>query len=284
VESEPIISAASSWSEWLCSPPGRYLLQWEQEQFDAAVADLFGYFALQCGTPQLDCLRANRMPSKVCALLHEEHTPKIDAREAGVRSALRLAAFEELPFESHSIDLVVLPHVLESCADPHQALREVERVLRPEGRLIVTGLNPVSLWGARQFLARGRIPAFVPDREALLGLPRLRDWLKLLGFELERGRYGCFRPPCTTQSWLDRTRFLESAGDRWWPICGAVYMLSAVKRVQGMRLVGKLWKSPRAKARARPATASKAPADQSGNLARRVTGVGGDGSSLDRRR
>jgi hypothetical protein len=51
VESEPIISATSSWSEWFCSPPGRYLLQWEQEQFDVVVADLFGYLALQCGTP-----------------------------------------------------------------------------------------------------------------------------------------------------------------------------------------------------------------------------------------
>ncbi|MEK9777100.1 MAG: SAM-dependent methyltransferase, partial [Quisquiliibacterium sp.] len=138
----------------------------------------------------------------------------------------------------------------------------VERVLRPEGRLIISGLNPVSLWGLRQFLARGPIPAFVPDRHGQIGLPRLRDWLKLLGFEVERGRYGCFRPPCMTQRWLDRTSFIEGAGDRWWPICGAVYMLSAVKRVQGMRLVGRLWKSARARARARPATASKSPVHQ----------------------
>lgn len=276
MESEPIISATSSWSEWFCSPPGRYLLQWEQEQFDVVVADLFGYLALQCGTPQLDCLRANRMTSKICALLDDDNAPIVDAQEAGVRSAVRLAAFEELPFESQSIDLMVLPHVLESCADPHQALREVERVLRPEGRLIITGLNPVSLWGVRQFFARGPIPAFVPDRAAQLGLPRLRDWLKLLGFELERGRYGCFRPPCTSQRWLDRTRFMESAGDRWWPICGAVYMLSAVKRVQGMRLVGKLWKSPRAKARARPATASKTPVHPFDSSDRQVVGAGTD--------
>jgi hypothetical protein len=39
--------------EWLQTPPGQYLLEWEQAQFDLAVADLFGYNALQLGLPEL---------------------------------------------------------------------------------------------------------------------------------------------------------------------------------------------------------------------------------------
>jgi hypothetical protein len=35
---------------------------------------------------------------------------------------------------------------------------------------------------------------------------------------------------------------MEKAGDRWWPVLGALYMLTAVKRVRGMRLVGAIWK------------------------------------------
>ena len=31
-----------------------------------------------------------------------------------------------------------------------EALREVERVLVPEGRVVIFGLNPMSLWGLRQ--------------------------------------------------------------------------------------------------------------------------------------
>ena len=73
-------------------------------------------------------------------------------------------------------------------------------------------------------------------------LPRLRDWLKLLSFELDRSRYGCYRPACSTSAWLARTEFMEQVGDRLWPICGAGYVVSAVKRVRGMRLIGAPWR------------------------------------------
>jgi hypothetical protein len=39
---------------------------------------------------------------------------------------------------------------------------------------------------------------------------------------------------------MESMGFLEKAGDRWWPILGSLFMLSAVKRVPGMRLVGKV--------------------------------------------
>lgn len=261
-------NGGNSWVEWLESPPGQYLLRWEQGQYDAEVADVFGYFALQCGLPPLDCLRANRMPNRILArgLRDAQAGPGGDAGwgRAAVDGAenhaavatVRVAHFEELPFDAQSVDLVVLPHVLEFAADPHQVLREVERVLRPEGRVIVSGLNPVSLWGAHQATISRLRPGFLPREGQFIGLPRLRDWLKLLGFELDRGRYGCYRPPCRTQRWLDRTAFMEKAGDRWWPICGAAYMVAAVKRVRGMRLVGRVW-TKRALARAPAATASQ---------------------------
>ncbi len=226
------------WQHWLASPPGRYVLDWEQTHFDEAVGDVFGYHAVQCGEPELDALRANRMPHRVHALRGGDPLPAHD------RPRVRIEHFEELPFDSQSLDLLVLPHVLEFAHDPHQVLREADRVLRPEGRLIVSGFNPASLWGARQWAMRGMLTPFLPREGHFIAVPRLRDWCKLLGFETERARYGCWRPPCRTQLWLDRTRFMERAGDRWWPICGAVYMVSAIKRVRGMRLIGPAWKRP----------------------------------------
>ena len=131
-EKAPSIDLAA----WLQTPPGAHLLAWEQAQVDAAVADLFGFHALQLGLPELDGLQANRMPHRWLA-----------GRDL-------LCEFDALPFESASLDLVLMPHALELAPDAHALLREVERVLRPEGRLIVFGLNPASLWGLRQKLDR----------------------------------------------------------------------------------------------------------------------------------
>jgi SAM-dependent methyltransferase len=150
--------------------------------------------------------------------------------------------YDELPFATHSIDLVVMPHILEFAADPHQVLREVERVLVPEGHVVVTGFNPYSFWGARQYMARLGATPFLPRAGRFISLPRIKDWLKLLSFDVERGRFGCYAPSVRSERWLARWRFLEKAGDRWWPFLGALYMLTAVKRVRGMRLVGAIWK------------------------------------------
>jgi SAM-dependent methyltransferase len=225
-------------SEFLRSPPGRYVLDWERQHLDAAVADIFGYHALQLGLPQIDTLRENRMPLRFCAA---RHLPEEGEGSEGNRVAV-INRYEELPFATHSIDLVVMPHILEFAADPHQVLREVERVLVPEGHVVITGFNPYSMWGARQYMSRLGASAYLPRAGRFIALPRIKDWLKLLSFDVERGRFGCYAPSVRGDRWLARWRFMEKAGDRWWPFLGALYMLTAVKRVRGMRLVGAVWK------------------------------------------
>ncbi|MEN9315823.1 MAG: hypothetical protein RIS35_2216 [Pseudomonadota bacterium] len=233
-----IIEGPDRWRAWLDSPPGSYVMAWEQAMFDACVSDAFGYFALQLGLPELDCLRENRMKNRFQVLLPGETVPVRPAC-GPVLPGVVSAQFEELPFASESLDLVALPHVLDRAGDPHQVLREVDRVLRPGGRLLLSGFNPVSLWGARQLAGRGLRRSFLPPDVHFVGALRLRDWLKLLGYGLEPVRYGCYRPAFRSARWLERSGFVERAGDRWWPICGAVYLFAAVKRVHGMRLVGK---------------------------------------------
>ncbi len=123
---------------WLASPPGQYLLAWEQAHINAAVANIFGFHALQLGLPELNALAANRMPHRWLATEH-----------LSPQSAL-VTYFAALPFAANSLDMVVLPHTLELTVDPHATLREVHRVLVPEGRVVVSGFNPASLWGFRQ--------------------------------------------------------------------------------------------------------------------------------------
>jgi SAM-dependent methyltransferase len=225
-------------SEFLRSPPGRYVLDWEQQQLDAVVADIFGYHALQLGLPEIDALRENRMPLRFCA---SDRLLAAAARGDGGRVAV-INRYEELPFATSSIDLVVMPHILEFAEEPHQVLREVDRVLVPEGQIVLTGFNPVSLWGLRQLMARLGMAPFLPREGQFISLPRIKDWMKLLSFEVSRGRYGCYSPWARSEKSLARWRFLEKAGDRWWPVLGSVYLVAAIKRVRGMRLVGPAWK------------------------------------------
>ncbi|MGI9132631.1 MAG: class I SAM-dependent methyltransferase, partial [Rhodoferax sp.] len=164
-----------------------------------------------------------------------------------------LTDFTALPFAAGILDLVVLPHTLELSADPHATLREVERVLVPEGRVVICGFNPVSLWGLRHQRARlyrklGMDSLVLPHAGDLIGYWRLRDWLRLLGFEVEIGRFGGYVPAVDSEQWLRRFDWLDRLGARWWPIFGACYFLVAVKRVRGMRLLEPGWKAAPARA------------------------------------
>lgn len=224
----------AEFAQWLATPAGQYIQRWEQDKIGRLVSNVFGYHAIQIGLPGWNLLEGNRIPHRACSHSWSDDTQPPEG--------IALYAEPEcLPFDSQSIDLLILPHVLEASNSPHQVLREAERVLVPEGRVVISGFNPISLWGLHDRLP-GLEPVSPVPVHMQVSLPRLKDWFKLLSFELDRGNFGCYAPPCLSQAWLARWAFLEAAGDRWWPVCGAVYVVSAVKRVAGMRLIKPGWK------------------------------------------
>lgn len=211
--------------QWFETTLGAYVLAREQAYCDEAISDIFGFNAIQLGLPDFDLLRASRIPCQLTV------GPKAPAR---LRADLQF-----LPIASQSIDLVVMSHVLEFSSNPHQLLREVERVLIPEGHVVISGFNPLSLWGTRRLFS-GEDRGY-PWHGKFLALPRVKDWLALLGFEVSGGKLACYAPPVQNPAWLARFDFMESAGDRWWPLGGGVYFLLAKKRVHGMRLIMPKW-------------------------------------------
>lgn len=227
---------------WFATALGQYLVQHEQAYHDQVVADIFGFNALQLGLLEHDLLRASRMPFRFCAGM-------------GPRVAVR-ADVAQLPIASQTVDLLLLPHVLEFSAYPHQILREAERVLMPEGHLIISGFNPFSLWGLRKLMAYNA-PGY-PWHGHFISLMRIKDWLALLGFEVAGGRMCCYEPPFQQENLLRKFRFMAAAGDRWWALAGGVYFIHARKRVHGMRLIMPPWNEARAARKGLAPAAQKA--------------------------
>lgn len=217
-------------SNWFETPQGRYILSWEKSKVDQLVTDQFGFNAFQFGMSQCAFLDQNRIPLR-----------QIAGEGEGVDL---ICNFHEIPLATNSVDLVVMPHILEFHKEPHQILREVERILIADGQLIITGFNPISLWGLRQKMHLKK--DVFPFNGNYISVLRLRDWLKLLSFEVDRGHFGCYIPPFKDEQWIRRWHFMEAAGDRWWSVAGGVYLIRAIKRVRGMRLIMPEWQTAKA--------------------------------------
>ena len=215
---------------WLESTLGRYVLAREQAMFDAVVSDIFGFNALQLGLLQLDALKSSRIPH----LVH-----------VGNREGDALCESDYLPFTQSCIDLVCLPHVLEFSRNPHQTLREAERILVPEGHLILTGFNPISAGGIKQILFKDSNNALgenYPWQGHFFTISRIKDWLALLGLEFVSGGMNAYEPPINDEKWLNRFNCMDKMGEKWWPMLGGIYFIVAKKRVVNITLLKPNWK------------------------------------------
>lgn len=197
---------------WFRARAGAYLLRQERAVLGEILPTTFGFYLLQAGAwgPSQELLQTSPIRTRVVL------DPKaVDADLRGEPGYL--------PFASDSVDAVLMPHTLEHTSDPHQALREAERVLTGEGHLIVLGFHPWGPWGLRQQL--GSSP---PWAGRYIRATRLREWLAVLGFEILFTRNYLFRPPFTRDVLLVKSRFLDS----WrWRLTAGAYMLAARKRV-----------------------------------------------------
>lgn len=226
---------------WLGTSLGQYLLAKEQALYDQAVVDLFGFNALQMGFLQMDLLKNSRIPNRF---------KSSEFSNEPIENHLRCSD-EFLPFADMSLDLLILPHRLEFSERPHQTLREAERVMMPEGHLLISGFNLFSTWGimaavsrrlsCRKSLAKKFPPRF-PWCGEFISLARMKDWLKLLGFEIVSVQMNCHVPPFEQAIWHKRFTFMDRLAERCCTMLGGVYFIVAKKRVVGMTPLKPNWK------------------------------------------
>ncbi len=230
-QAEPDISA--SLEQWFWQLPGRYLQEQEMALLKRLLPELFGYYLLQFGMAAGSDQIAQA--SKMRSHLIMNGSRRLMAGNLGIQADPMF-----MPVATDSIDAVLLFHTLDFAADPHQVLREVERVLIPEGRLLIMGFNPWSLWGAWRLFGRGR--GRVPWCGQFISQRRLHDWLSLLGFELELAMPLMFRPPLQSPVVMGRLEFMEQLGERFWPFLAGAYMIQAVRRVSTLTTISAGWR------------------------------------------
>jgi len=205
---------------WYQGTPGQYLFESERASLQQVLPRLFGYHLLQIGGPATHSFIDS---SPIIHKIRMDHELISDFKGDSV-----LSNFDQLPFLPDSIDLVLLPHVLEFIEEPKALLEQVYYTLMPEGHIILLGFNPTSLWGLFKLCTHKKS---VPWMSEFISAYRVKHWLSQVGYILVEDKSVFFRPPITRKKVLQKLLFMEAIGQLIWPYLGASYMIIAKKRV-----------------------------------------------------
>ena len=230
--------------DWLQTSVGFSLLNQEAQQAGQLLERVFGDQILQIGSWGSADLFLGYARTQYAALLSDDDLEGMTARVSPL----------SLPVQSDSVDAVLLPHTLELSSEPHAVLREVHRVLRPDGKLIVLGFNPYSWWGIRNLFAPQGYP---PGIHRQISRGRLSDWLRLLNLRID-GSTGCYASPHAGRAGklLNRCHWIASA-----------YQLVATKETMPMTVI-----RPRLRQRARLVRGLVNPTTRSASMRDKTTG------------
>jgi SAM-dependent methyltransferase len=144
----------------------------------------------------------------------------LDGKGFGTSAALKVnAKAYNLPIQTESMDLVIIPHMLEFDAHRFRTMREVHRVLKPGGELVILNFSPLSFYVRFQFLWDKKFGE--SWRAHFISRSRVQDWLKLLNFEvLHTAEFGLDAFTITNGDFASITKSIFSIG----------YGLKVVKR------------------------------------------------------
>lgn len=194
-------------------------MQQERELTERLLDNIFGYHQLQIGVTRDQPLGEGSQ------LSHKIYCNAVGGKDVGL-----LSEPDFLPFASDSIDVVVLHHALEFAERPHAMLREVHRVVAPQGHIIVVGFNPLSLFGATARLV-GLFPERLWSESHHLTTRRLKDWLDLLGAEVQAVQHCFVTPPAGGDRLFRTLARVDALAMKYQLPLGGVYAIRAQKKV-----------------------------------------------------
>lgn len=227
-------NSSTSLQKWFKTPAGQVYQHAEAVLLSAVLRDNFRSSVLQVGQIGWE--------EHVHKAMRFAHYTILDAQpKAAEKCSHVIGLAGEMPIDSHSLDIVILPHALDFDKDPHQVLREVNRVLKPEGIIMLIGFNPWAFWHLPRFFPNAK--KRMPWCGEFISRYRVIDWLKLLNFDIEKKHGFCFFPigkGAKQETNSKILKFLNRLG-RYLPFLPAAYFVMGVKRVSGSTSVFNLW-------------------------------------------
>ena len=237
---KPLPESIPQLTEWFDQPCGRLLLESEQQVVNDMLPSLFGYHLMQMSVSEtVEFARSSPIHHRV-TLHARSNVSRSPQNTPSDKKVYLVSDFDQLPIESDSVDVVVLHHVLDFSPNPHQVLKEVNRILIPRGHVIIIGFNPFSLFGLWKIFA-SLFSSNSQWRYSSIAKRRLYDWFKLLDLEKSKIAHTFFRPPFKSTMLLKRFSFLEKTGGKLGVPFGGVYVILARKDICAVTPIKAPW-------------------------------------------
>lgn len=195
---------------WFASGKGQRLLSLEKPLINQALTYYFGRFLLQAG-PLYNLQQPIKDVDEIISIGGEGINADIVCDE------------NAWPIQTEGVEAVVLQHSLDFAFSPHNIVREAARCIRPGGYLLIVGFNPYSYWGIYRRCHFGLL-----SNSHSISYGRLMDWLRLLGFAVERTWKGGYGLPNNTVV-QDKVIGLEAIGQHRKCWGNGFYIISARK-------------------------------------------------------
>ena len=221
-----------SWQEL---PNGNVILSAIEKTLQPWWQKFFGYHLLKVGalSHEISC-ETSPIKNQVSCSSHSSMLTNTKHNQVDI-----IGELDDLPIFEHSVDVCLVSHVLEFSLDPHHVIREANRTLIPNGYLIITGFNPLSLAGLNRFIPYRKKQ--IPWNEHFFSPMRVKDWLHLMGFEIladERVLHSSLVGKIGEQ---DKGSYWHRFASNYLSGLGSVYVIIAKKRVLPLTPIKPKW-------------------------------------------
>ncbi len=189
---------------------------------------IFGYYLVKIGSLSSQIALPN------CPVKYQFNC----SEQANEQSHL-CAKSAKLPFQKGSVDAFFVLGELDFAQDPHQILREIDRAITADGRVVIAGFNPFSIAGIIKYLPINRKNILHKGRFFTAG--RIKDWLQLLSFEIVRQENLVYSSLFMRQSLNSQSR-VQKWCKRYFPWFSSMYIIEARKREIPLTPIKPAWK------------------------------------------